>query len=192
MNAGRANLSPRPAGLLLALLQGGLLLSLGGVMLADRARLPRAWVRTAPYDPELPIRGRYVSLQLLVPAGELGSALSLQTPPWGNGLDVQLVPRGRRLEAIRAQPGQAWTHLHRARIEQRDGAVVARLDQPVAYFIPPEVDDPSRRPGGEELWVEVTLPPEGPPRPIRLGIRRLQSTGADAAIEPLRLSRSGS
>lgn len=192
MNRGSPLLSPRPAGVLLALLQGSLLLSVGGVMLADRVRLPRAWVRTAPYDPELPIRGRYVSLQLLVPAGELGSALPTQTQPRGNGLDVQLVPRRGRLEAIRAQPAQAWTGLRRAWIERVDGAVVARLDQPVAFFIPAEVDDPSRRPSGEELWVEVTLPPEGPPRPIRLGIRRLQGGAGGAAIEPLRLSRSGS
>lgn len=184
-------LSPRPAGLLLALLQGVLLLSLGGVMLAERALLPRAWVRTAPHDPELPIRGRYVSLQLLVPATELGSALPTAAQPWRNGLDVQLVPRRGRLEAIRAQPGQAWTRLRHAWIERVDGAVVARLDQPVAFFIPPEVDDPSRRPSGEELWVEVSLPPEGPPRPIRLGIRRQQGGDGGAAIEPLRLSRSG-
>ncbi|MFM7313166.1 MAG: hypothetical protein ACKO0M_08375, partial [Cyanobium sp.] len=68
-------LTPRRAGLVVALLQGGLLLSLGGVMLSDRLRLPRAWVRTVPVDPELPIRGRYVSLRLLVPAPQLASAL---------------------------------------------------------------------------------------------------------------------
>jgi hypothetical protein len=56
------------AGLLLVLLQAGVLPSLGAVMLVDRVRRPRARVRTAPYDPELPIRGRQVSLQRLVPA----------------------------------------------------------------------------------------------------------------------------
>ncbi|MCP9848396.1 hypothetical protein [Cyanobium sp. Morenito 9A2] len=42
----------------------------------------------------------------------------------------------------------------------------------VAFFIPDPIDDPSRRAPGEELWVEVTLPRKGPPRPIRLGVKR--------------------
>jgi hypothetical protein len=45
-------------------------------------------------------------------------------------------------------------------------------DQQVDYFIPKHADDPSQRPQGEELWVEVTVPPKGPPRPIRLGIKK--------------------
>jgi hypothetical protein len=48
----------------------------------------------------------------------------------------------------------------------------ARLSQPVAFFIPEHVPDPSIRPPGEELWAEVTVPHRGPPRPIRLGIMR--------------------
>jgi hypothetical protein len=47
-----------------------------------------------------------------------------------------------------------------------------RLQSSVAFFLPPQVADPSRRPPGEQLWVEVTLPAEGPPRPIRLGVKR--------------------
>jgi hypothetical protein len=34
------------------------------------------------------------------------------------------------------------------------------------------VPDPSIRAPGEELWVEVTLPRRGPPRPIRLGVKK--------------------
>jgi hypothetical protein len=49
---------------------------------------------------------------------------------------------------------------------------VAVLDKPVAFFIPEHVPDPSRRPPGEQLWVEVTIPKKGPPRPIRLGVRK--------------------
>ncbi|MDM7951858.1 MAG: hypothetical protein QUV07_01365 [Cyanobium sp. CZS 25K] len=35
---------------------------------------------------------------------------------------------------------------------------------------------------GEQLWVEVTLPAQGPPRPIRLGVRR-----GEGPITPLEL-----
>jgi len=52
---------------------------------------------------------------------------------------------------------------------------------PVAFFIPEQVPDPSIRPPGEELWVEVTIPREGPPRPIRLGVRK------DGELTPLSL-----
>jgi hypothetical protein len=48
----------------------------------------------------------------------------------------------------------------------------ARLAEPIAFFIPEHVPDPSVRPAGEELWAEVTLPREGPPRPIRLGVMK--------------------
>jgi len=49
-------------GLILAGVQTLMVLSVGGKMLLDRATLPRLWVRVAPYDPNVPLRGRYVSL----------------------------------------------------------------------------------------------------------------------------------
>ena len=55
------------------------------------------------------------------------------------------------------------------------------LDDSVAFFIPEHVSDPSIRAPGEELWVEVTIPKKGPPRPIRLGVKK------GGAITPLAL-----
>jgi hypothetical protein len=52
----------------------------------------------------------------------------------------------------------------------------------VAFFIPEHIPDPSRRTQGEELWVEVTIPKTGPPRPIRLGVKK-----GDGPIVPLEL-----
>jgi hypothetical protein len=46
------------------------------------------------------------------------------------------------------------------------------LAEPVAFFIPEHATDPSRRRNEEELWVEVTVPRRGPPRPIRLGLKK--------------------
>ena len=51
-------------GLVLAALQCGLVLSLSGKLLYDRQARPRVWVRTMQWDPNLPIRGRYLSLRL--------------------------------------------------------------------------------------------------------------------------------
>ena len=60
-------------------------------------------------------------------------------------------------------------------------ALCWQLAEPLAYFIPEHVEDPSRRPAGETLWVEVTVPPQGAPRPIRLGVKK------DGELTPLPL-----
>src|SRR2546426_5931075 len=46
-------------------------MSLGAKLLIDRARLPRAWVHVVPFDPDLPLRGRYVRLALEVPTVQM-------------------------------------------------------------------------------------------------------------------------
>lgn len=166
-------------GLLLALLQAGLVLGLGGQLLVERALRPRGWLRTEPVDPNLPIRGRYISLRLVAPAPSLrGSETAL----------IRLVVRDGRLQAIGAadHPPQASAPLT-AWMHSEAGTTLAALDQPLAFFLPPDVPDPSARAvasaGTERLWVEVTLPSQGLPRPIRLGTSRQGS----AAITPLAL-----
>ena len=62
-----------------------------------------------------------------------------------------------------------------------EGALVVIPNPELAFFIPPDVKDPSRQPDGSTLWVEVTLPGLGAPRPIQLGLER------DGKIEPLAL-----
>jgi hypothetical protein len=113
--------------LLVMVAQLAIVLALVAQYAWDRATLPKGWFQAQPYDPELPIRGRYVSLRLL-------------------GL-----PKNNDVGG------------------------------PVAFFIPEHVADPSQRPAGEELWVEVSLPPVGPPRPVRLGVKK------DGVLKPLEL-----
>jgi hypothetical protein len=111
-------------GIALGTLQCVLVLSLAGQLLYDRATCPRVWVRTVRRDPELPIRGRYLALELMPGAGD----------PYFKKLD----------------------------------------HQQVVYFVPERltrVEQMSGDPIASEIWAEVTLPKEGPPRPIRLGIK---------------------
>jgi hypothetical protein len=54
-------------GLLVGALQVLLVCTLGAKLLYDRATRPRVWVRVATYDPELPIRGRYLAFNVQVP-----------------------------------------------------------------------------------------------------------------------------
>ena len=156
-------------GIAVAVLQCLIVLSLAGKYAIDRERLPRAWARAMPVDPNLPIRGRYVSLRLEVELAE-GSS---QRPSW---LPVQLSAQNGRLVATRVEPlTSSETMIPGA------GTRGPSLREPVAFFIPEHVPDPSRRAPGEELWVEVSVPRKGPPRPMRLGVRK------DGVLTPLEL-----
>lgn len=167
----------RTKGLLLALLHVVIVASLGGKLLYDRATRPRVWVRTAPFDPNLPIRGRYVRLQLEVsaPTGQLLAPHQLPAR-------VTLRVENDRLIAEASDKEFAPDEPHIRARRQRDGTDSAILSPPIAFFISEHVKDPSFREPGEELWAEVTIPKSGPPRPIRLGVKK-----GDAAIEPLKL-----
>ena len=154
-------MTARRAGIALAVVHVLLVGTLGLKLLSDRARLPRAWARTLPFDPDLPIRGRYVRLRLEVPLDPTDSARA------GEHRRIQLRTEGDRLQGALDDAGPVGV-----RLDSAPGGLVAGLDQPVAFFIPEHVPDPSIRPAGEELWAEVTVPRRGPPRPIRLGVRR--------------------
>ena len=164
------SISPMRAGLIVAALHLAIVGSLGGKLLVDRATRPRVWARTAPVDPNLPIRGRYVQLRIDA-ALEPGQ----ETATWISDGHLSLVERNGRLAAAKSDAASALY----GSVFARDGEHVVRLNQPIAYFIPEHAADPSRRPRGEELWVEVTIPKSGAPRPIRLGVRK------DGQLTPL-------
>ena len=86
---------------------------------------------------------------------------------WGPPQAVILRIEGEKLvaEAIPGQPTYDPSELH-VQLVNRFGDTLALLDRPIAFFIPEHIADPSRRPSGESLWVEVTIPKKGPPRPI--------------------------
>ncbi len=162
-------MTPRQAGVALALAHAALVAVLGAKLLADRARLPRAWARTLPVDPNLPIRGRYVRLRLEVPLDLAPDSV----PAWETRAARLRAENGRLIGSL--EDGAA----NRVRFDSGPGGLRASLADPLAYFIPEHIPDPSVRSRGEELWAEVTLPRRGPPRPIRLGLWK------DGALTPL-------
>jgi hypothetical protein len=151
--------------------QVALALSVAGTYLHDRVTLPRAWVRTVPVDPNVPLRGRYVRLWLAVVADGLPGGAA------GGWQSVRLSVRGDELVA---QSAAGRRTANSVRYDERTGTWV--LTDPVAFFIPEHAPDPSARAAGEELWAEVSVPRSGPPRPVRLGVRR-----NGGAIAPLTL-----
>ena len=52
-------------GLILAVFHVVLILTIGAQFAYDRATAPRGWMRTVPYDPNTPLRGRYVTMRVL-------------------------------------------------------------------------------------------------------------------------------
>ena len=156
-------------GFIVAVIHLALVSSLGAKLVIDRATRPRVWARTAPVDPDHPLRGRYVRMRVEGDPVGFGNDHS--------SVDVMLVARG---ELLGLQLTSEYTGL-RAELISRDGREGARLFAPLAYYIPEHVPDPSIRAPGEELWVELTLPKAGPPRPIRLGVKK------DGVLTPLDL-----
>jgi hypothetical protein len=135
-----------------------LVLSLGATLHYDRARLPRVWARTLPIDPDSLFRGRYVQLGVEVSGIELEEDEPAR---------ARLSASEDQLVAVRDDEGR---HVVRQRLRNADP--VAVLEEPLALFIPEHAADPTRRGPDEELWVEVTVPRNGPPRPIRLGVKK--------------------
>jgi hypothetical protein len=173
-------MNSRYKGLLLAAIQLALVLSLGGKLLYDRVTRPRVWVLTAVYDPELPIRGRYLSERLQFPAEGFTytKATDRNTNEWFlNRQWAYLEVRSGQLiaKAQGSGPGM-WVNLRK----NGDGTIVALSEEPVLVFISERADVRTLKPG-EETWAEVTIPAKGPPRPIRMGLKK------DGVLTPLKL-----
>jgi hypothetical protein len=162
----------RTAGFLVAAVHAALVGSLGVKLLADRVRLPHGWVRTQPFDPSTPLRGRYLRLGLEIPLSNLDTTRGAYAES-----GVRLAVRGDRIVGTMDDSAT----VPQVQLRHDGDRWSARLSQPVAVFIPEHLLDPSFRPAGEELWAEVTLPRRGPPRPIRLGVMR------DGRLTPLQL-----
>ncbi|MDP9199760.1 MAG: GDYXXLXY domain-containing protein [Pseudomonadota bacterium] len=166
-------MTPFARGLLVGAIQVLLVAGIGAKFLVERSSYPRLWVETAPYDPDMPIRGRYVNIALLVDADRNAPNAGRDRAP--NMFLARLEARGDRLVAV--QDDDNGTHWVRS--GTCGGEACWQLAEPLAYFIPEHATDPSRQPEGSTLWAEVTLPPKGAPRPIRLGAKQGES------IEPI-------
>lgn len=146
-------------GIAAGVLQCLLALSVFGKYAIDRERLPRAWAKAAPVDPNLPMRGRYLAIRLEV---ETTAGPSL---PYTNAGHLS-IRDGRLFVDHDDAPFGSSSHV--LMIRTRD---TWSLMEPVAFFLPEHAADPSHLAAGKELWVEVSVPRRGPPRPVRLEVR---------------------
>jgi hypothetical protein len=155
-------MSPLNRSLALAVINALVLSSLSAIWLVERAVWPRVWVRTVLADPKSPPRGRYVRFLIEVEAGrEL------------LGLDVVLSAQTGRLVAMPATI-PTGIRLGAGRTDWVGGIFVTTLqvDPPLSVFLPAQLAAQWPRPADEEIWVEVTVPARGSPRPIRVGVKK--------------------
>jgi hypothetical protein len=157
----------RQKSVVLGAIQLVIVLSLGAKLLYDRATRPRVWVLTQGYDPDLPIRGRYLTQRLRMRGeglvfGPDGNAR------WANRQWAYFEVRDNKLIARGTGSGSGgWVTVQGT----TDGGTEAVSEEPVLLFIPEHAVTPTFKPG-EEMSIEVTVPAKGPPRPLRIGIKK--------------------
>ncbi len=163
--------------------------SIAGKYLYQRWRCPRVWTRTAAYDPELVMRGRYLSLQLVVDGcrSTLPSHKEADFPRNVDGTvkSPKYVVRGTGMTEFQARLAVEQNRLVALRLpepeDRREGQMVSaqdghscddmRLETPVNFYIAEHAASPTPIAHGDELWIEVTVPPKGPPRPMQLALK---------------------
>jgi hypothetical protein len=135
------------------------------------------------------MRGRYLSLQLTVDgcSSTLPSAKDAQFPrnlnglPRGNTFSVRaantvwfqakLAVKDNKLMAIRVPESDTSSGTQTIAGSPGASCNQMRLSQPVNFYIPEHAADPTRIKASQELWIEVTIPPKGPPRPLQLALK---------------------
>jgi hypothetical protein len=173
-------MSYRARTVLLIAIQCLLVSSIAGKYLYERATRPRVWARAAQYDPNLPMRGRYLALAPLVDACSLPRdkdsmpawmAYGHQDPKnmvwfWHvrpTARDGKLAVEDARKVLPRSETQTIW-------LKADQPCERAQLTPTTDFFIPDTARFPFPMKPGSELWVEVTVPPAGPPRPIQLAL----------------------
>lgn len=174
----------------LLVIQLALVCSIAAKYLYQRWTCPRVWTRSVAYDPELVMRGRYLSVQLMVDGCQstLPSGRQARFPRGFNG-----VPQGSTYSiderhfaefqaTIAVRDGKLVAILAPASEDSRSTQTVvaqsgARCDQmqlraPVYFYFSEHAKSPLPVAAGSELWVEVTVPPKGPPRPVQLALKQ--------------------
>jgi hypothetical protein len=152
-------------GLIVALLHMLIILSLAGKLLYDRASRPRVWVATGSVDPDMPIRGRYFTLNIQVHAPEVSNNKNQHVYQ-----TVELAAENGQLVAHPTNKNSRLT-ISGSMVGGNGTSDIYFLWPGLPFFIPEHAETPKLR-AGDQLWAEVTIPRKGPPRPIQLAIKR--------------------
>jgi hypothetical protein len=182
-------LSIAPASLVLLVVQLALVSSLAATYAWQRYKYPLVWTRAYGYDPELPLRGRYLSLQVGVD-GCLSTLPSSRQAMFPRDYTGAIKPGPYAVKPSERVEFQAQLKVEKDKLEavyivdedsrhsgQRVTAVPGEpcdrmlLAEPVDFFIADNARSVLSLAPGQELWIEVTVPPQGPPRPLQLAVK---------------------
>jgi hypothetical protein len=187
MKLGKTSLSG--TSLVLLAVQLALVSSIAAKVLYQRWSCPRVWTRAVAYDPEMVMRGRYLSLQLMVDGCQstLPSAAEAEMPrnkdgvPTGKFYSIranqfvqfpaQLKVVDKKLLAIRLAESDESPHGVSVGAAPGTSCEDLHVLEPVDFYIAEKATSPTPVKPGQELWIEVTVPPQGPPRPIQLALK---------------------
>jgi len=191
MKIGRCTFSA--ASLALLVVQLALVSAVAANYLYQRWRSPRVWTRATPIAPYLPAGSHYLALELTVD-GCQSTLPSAKDATFPRGFDGVVKPGPYILRQdtsdFRANLKVVNNALVAVRIEgeetggeegSRDGQEVEgiagapcdqmQLDSATDFYISNRAQTPLPLQPGQELWIEVTVPPTGPPRPIQLALK---------------------
>jgi hypothetical protein len=187
MKLGKISLSG--TSLVLLAIQLAIVSTIAAKYLYQRWSCPRVWTRATTYDPQLLMRGRYLSLQLIVdgcqstlPSAELATVpRNVEGLPTGESYTIRstepvqfparLKVEGNKLLAIRIEGEDNGSD--ELTVEGLPGSSCEdlRLDGGVDFYIAEHAAVPAPLKPGQQLWIEVTVPPKGQPRPIQLALK---------------------
>ena len=178
------------ASVALLVIQLAIVSSIAAKYFYQRWTCPHVWTRTVAYDPELLMRGRYLSVLLTVDGCQstLPSAKQAAFPrnidgttrpngysiraPEAVQFSAQLKVQGNKLLAIRIQDEDERARGQMVAAWPGQSCEAMRLEQPVNFYIAEHAANPLPVRAGQELWIEVTIPPKGPPRPTQLAMKQ--------------------
>jgi uncharacterized membrane-anchored protein len=196
------NSGPMAKAVVVALIQVLIVCSLGAKLLYDRRTRPQAWFKTERYDPNLPIRGRYVGLQIQVNDSRSPEEIENKFASEIEAIEnrkIQYAYRsmedfGRECGDIAMRDGSPIAEFDQSPMWDCDNLTFARrksssgmelwLTEPILFFISDTAKEPIVTARGNDLWVLATIPRKGPPRPIALGVKK----PGEKNIQPLALN----
>jgi len=163
--------------------------SVAGKYWYGRATYPRVWVRVQSFDPEMPVRGRYLALTPLVDACGLPRTSDrerferyddkrqpIQSSAYWTWRVTTHADKGALVVTAAKESAPMDVEFHFG-----DDCHRVRLLPSLDLFIPDTAKLPRQEPH-EEFWMEVTVPPAGPPRAIQL------ATSLDGKWQPLKFN----
>ena len=165
-------MSSRNRAIALIVIQCVLVSSIAAKYLYERATCPRVWTRTVQYDPNLPMRGRYLALTPVVDACDLvRSARPSDPQAFGiRSFRARLVARDGKLVAEDARDRLPRSGFESVSVGANRPCERGQVWPAIDFFVPENAKSPFPLKPGQELWVEVTVPPSGPPRAMQLAL----------------------